>query len=266
MSALPVSSSAPNQEWITPEEQLRRLHSPLVGEVFANCVPKISEIIAGYVDGQNKALTNWYTALFRLKALPESLPALPENINDILAAECPIYRDSRKQDGSHYTVGDTHSLYFDPFSSLEALETSVGVYADEKPPLRVSNLFANWKLSTYLMMAGEIRRADGRKVSNGSGWILMTHETLGYKETERIVELSNKGFANYEVPSLKNAVAFMFLDNVATRERLFIYDSIVVQEIAAGYRLAVGPFEEDGLSLNRSKNSDDFAMAFVRRI
>lgn len=295
MTAIPILAQPVLQSqasWVTPQEQLDRLekcHSkPIAYEISREPIyrtemgdianPGIAKIISqcAVVDTLSPSLTNWHTALQRSNALPDKIPPLPWNIEQILNSKCPIFCEERKPNETHYKVEDTHSLYLDPFPTINALEASVNVYGQSyyphENPLRIQRFWAE-----------NCRRAHGN-VEFEPQWILISNNVLpdsrkkSYEEQAQMVaDLSKEAFVNYEVPSLKAAIAASFLHKVATGASLYtkgdsqsyIFDTYTrVQEtIGKQDHMAVGAFAPSGLDVNIDcmLSSFELGVAVVRK-
>ncbi len=254
-----IAVEGPREHWITPQEQLKRLTAPLLTESSKYMVSALANLVVEYLSSN---LTNWYTALKRLGPLPGRIPALPEDIHQILDSDCPIRSNERKPDGSRYKINDTHSLYLIPAGTLNELEARVSAYGRAhlaeyggENPLQFR----------YFWDAA--RREHGDVRFNEPQWILISNDILpesrstSYPEQVKMVETVNtRDFIRdevrspYEVPLLREAVAFAFLHKVATGESVLqagnernedIYTS--VQETTDNAPLAVGGFAPDGL-------------------
>jgi hypothetical protein len=233
-----------HREWITPEEQLNRLFNynaqfityPILTSAISSpglggtkAIPGIANIIAQYAqDALSPKFRNWYTALQLIGDLPDSIPALPRNMPQILNSNCPIRVGEKKPDGTPYQLGDTHLLYLIPPGTLNELEARVRAYGERALNDRGERLYPNENPLKFPYFVDSARKKYGDVRSNEYQWILIPNEVLpksrnkSYLEQAHMVsELSAKALANYEVPSLYAAAAAYFLHQVATKESLY---------------------------------------------
>lgn len=220
-----VSSSHPaqipdpldlNAHWITPEEQLMRLHL-LFATQISNIVPMIildvAKIIAQYeIDD---SLTNWYTALKCLKVPLTKIPPLRLDIRQFLNRQCPIY-------GSSYKIKDTHFFILVPkeYGDIDKFEREMlRPYGQQEYGESRDNPF---QLRHFWDKA---RTQHGRTPFPDTCWGLMTKEKLPgsiYKTWEDKVALieaiNKKAFTDYETPTLQQILVTITTDMVATQK------------------------------------------------
>jgi hypothetical protein len=269
--------STPVDQWITPQEQLRRLALSIakeqvytngLGELPVERTSTVTESLArsilrrSYLSSSGSeipslqdlaverliepsplpfVLTNWYIARKRLNILPEKIPPLPENITQILNSKCSIYGDQIKEDGTHPRVGETHFLQLicqEDGSLIQFIDVLRAYYLNEKERFWILNF-------------STITRREHGNVPFKSHWELITKDVIPgsqkktYNQQIAIVEaLAQKSFVNYEVPSLKSMSPALLLHTVATRDLLYKVGRTYsrVQEVAEGYHLVVvGP-------------------------
>ena len=244
----------PRDRWITPEEQLNRLRNDY--EVLSRPEAELKE---EFVIPQK--LTNWYRALDpdHLDALPPFAPPLPEDILQILDRTCPIYGGDKK-------IGDTHSLYLVPPGTLNQLDERVQHLGKKlfgsKNPLKLKDVWGE---------CGKVLEQHGDTPYNDPHWILMTNQELPGSRTrfygtqvEMVRDLRGRANIDYEVPRLRDAVNFIFLNKIATGKSLYqgrskennYQDTFIrVQDTArwswsGDWRLAVGDFTSRGLRID----------------
>jgi len=287
--------SQSKDSWITPQEQLEILASPLVSKQLheherdLESIPEIvieqiaasaikaslKPIIGGELQSGKKLfdmvveqhlaqprqlpsnLTNWYTALQRIDALPEKIPPLPLNIHEILGDKCPI-DPSRK-------IGETHSLYLIPPGSLNELEERVRAYGQE--------FFQGENPLKFRSFWGDARQEHAGVVADEPQWILITNDVLPgsrnqpYAKQEQIItDLNAKNGTDYQVPTLRETVLAMFLHKITTHVSLYpegneqngnLYTYTRVVEKIRDWHLVVGGFAPSGLSVNDHDDYDN---------
>jgi hypothetical protein len=281
--AIPAPSAAQPQprEWITPQAQLDRLlksnAQPIAYPVSqASICPDtynqgtklgIANIISQYaVEALSPKLTNWHTALQRMNALPDKVPALPWNMPQILDGKCPIRGDEKKPDGTHYKLSHTHLLYLIPPMSLNELEARVRTYGKQALNNQGKKLYPDQNPLQFRYFWDAARQEHGDIPSNEYQWILISNDVLpesrnrSYQEqAQKVAALSKKAFVNYEVPSLYAAAAACFLHKVATGESLYqagneqngnIHTCTRVKETTQNYRLVIGSPAPSGVSVH----------------
>lgn len=259
----PTSQLSDRQNWITPEEQLERLSASVLKAAFSktSIIFDIRKIVASYlVDQLDPSLTNWHTALRRLKALPKKHPPLPWNIHQILDSKCPVYGDQLKPDRTHYKIKDTHILYLIPgeFATLHHLEENIlKPYGAKTCPKGDTHPF---------QFASFVHKEHGDAPFLDTHWVLMTKDILpGSREktwkdqVAIITTLKKKAFTAYDPPTLQESYAAILLHKVATGQSLFVSDRYVytctrVQEMVfikdVRYHLSLGGFSYSGIMLN----------------
>jgi hypothetical protein len=269
----PAPSAAQPREWISPQGQLNRLFEynvqsiayPISTIISSEQLGRVKEIpeVAGIIfqytlEALSPNLTNWYTSLQRIGALPDKVPALPWNMPQILDSKCPIRSDERKPDGTHYKLSDTHSLYLILPGSPNELETRVRAYGSQALNDQGGRLYPNNNPLQFRFFGGESRREYGDVRSREYQWVLISNDVLPksrkksyQKQAQKVAELSKKAFVNYEVPSLYAVVAVHFLHRVATggifqgeanAQNGNLYTYTRVKETIHNYHLIVGSF------------------------
>ena len=260
-SAAIVKACSHTEEWITQEEQLKRLALPqaqayLSGKLKKQPdlvikkatdyavqfilrhlddnkdqkrVPSLQELaVERLIDPKplHPTLTNWYTALQYL-GYNEQVPALPHHMPMILNGKCPIQGQNLNPDGTAYKVSDTHVLYYIPPWSLNELEARIKAYGESALNDLGQKLYPHENPLQFRYFWDCARQQHGEVRSKGE-WVFISKGVLEgsrnqpyQKQVEMIQELSQKSFVNYEVPSLRAVVAAAFLHKVATRESLY---------------------------------------------
>ena len=295
MASISPPTLAPPQSresWITPQEQLEFLASPMVRQrldedetrELLESLPEgiIDRIPASVIRSSLKSIkgetghfptlfdmvieqlveprplpsnqTNWYTALERIGALPDKIPALPRNIHEILGSPCPIH----STDKTPLTVGQTHSLYLLPPGSLNELEQRVSSYGQKffqgENPLKFGYF---WRVA--LEEHANVQFSEPQ-------WVLISNDVLPgsrnqnvAKQAQMVETLSKKSLTNYQVPTLREAIGAVFLHKVATGESLYpegneqngTRDTFTrVKETTQNTRLIVGGFAPSGLRVH----------------
>lgn len=231
--------TAIGREWITPDEQLKRLYKPLLVEQVEFVLPAegLPEIVADYAYSDQSEpsevypenYTRWYTALKKIGMLPDRVPALPANIHDILKAPCPLpksWDEKRKPDGTPWTVGDSHSLYLLPAGDIVGdLQAHCALYGKEAKNDRGEKLYPQHNpLQLFYASREDIRQDD---VKTEAEWILMSNSLLEgskrqtWKRQAELIQKISTPFLTYQAPSLKQAFGFVILHKVATGESVF---------------------------------------------
>ncbi|HSX38644.1 MAG TPA: hypothetical protein VLE95_07435, partial [Chlamydiales bacterium] len=220
MSVLAID---PKAHWITPEEQLDRLHLPTARTVSALSPPisAVAKMIAQYTG--DDPVMHWYTAHSLLGMVSKEIPPLPKEINEIMDSKCPIYGDQTQADGSYLKVKDTHFLALVPkeFGTLNQLQRDIlkpyaeREYSDKENPLR-------------FRFTRAAHQAHADAAFPDTHWVLMTKDVLpesrnkSWEEQAALVrELSKESLANYQIPTLQQASVAITADMVATGERLY---------------------------------------------
>jgi len=275
MSSLASSSSSqPQAHWITPAEQLRRLHNPMVEEL-SRVTPLISDLanmVAEYVGG-GKSLTNWHTSLVCLNALPSKIPPLPTDIGEILESKCPIYSndEEEKSDDAPLKVKDTHFLALIPeeFVSLNHLGGKI------LEPYGKKKYVAGYNPLKFSYFDAKGQQTYGDVKFSPTHWVLMTRNLLprsqsksGVPLVQLVSDLSKKAFVNYEVPTLQETFAAITTHMVASGERLYgtkPNNFTYVQEKTDGFPLAIGGFCSVGVMIDSNYKSGNVGLAALRK-
>ena len=199
-----ISGLAPhpsNNLLITSEAEHLRL---IAQEVSAKSIPilHVAHLVAQYA--HNKSLTDWYTALSRLGTLPEQIPPLDLNINEIIDGICPIR-------GSFYLL---------PRGTLNELEALVSAYGKEHLAA-----FGGENPLQFIYFSDSARQDHAETQLDKDEWRWMSDDVLEgnrnrpYEELAQMVaKLGGKLGANFEIPSFRDAAWCLFLHQVATRE------------------------------------------------
>jgi hypothetical protein len=208
---------ASRETWITPEEQLKRL---LPIDEIATAVPALAldvvTIIAKYA-ASDANLINWHEFLIKLKVFPAKLPALSEKIIEIFKEICPIYGGQKKDDGSFYTVGDTHTLTLisRELGTLNRFEYGIlRPYAEAHFPKGENPFQCRYEMNISL--------EHGDRAFGPTRWELHTAvlpETFNQSYEQQVMSiesLSKKALVNYQIPSLHGSIAAFFHRKVAT--------------------------------------------------
>lgn len=207
MSVSSVRIQPSNTPWTLPEVQLRLLLScPYENELLKRLPAALTTIVCAYANENLGSNTyNWYNVLRKLNILPETIPPLPLNIHEILASTCPIFGAPRR-------LTDTHSLWLIPGGA-------------KTPDIDTLAKHCGERIETRLL---------GRKQAGvkDKEIVLRTSETVGFEapvwimisdllpksvdrsyciQEELITKLRKDSFANYEIPSLKYALAASLL-------------------------------------------------------
>jgi hypothetical protein len=265
--AAPVSSSSVQasnykQDWITPGAQLKRLWMPVAKEIASLNIlcPDIENMVAQ--SALDESVTNWYTALSRLRVRPDKIPPLPNHIGQTLDSNCPIYREQRKLDGTRYKVKDTHVLVLVPeeFGTVNQFERDV------LKPYGEANYPANENPLQFRYFLNEARREHADKPFAPTHWILITKDPLPgsrdkswNKQVDLVNALSQEALINYEIPTLQEAFAMITTHKVVTQESLYqagnaqngdVFTYTRVKETIASYHLVIGGSAPSGVRVD----------------
>ena len=168
-------------------------------------------------------LSDWYIARKKLGILPEEIPPLPQNIYQIVCGKCPIYDEKRKSDGTHYTVGDTHTLQLlcEEDGNLNQFEEKIMQYGEKNYPKGRNPLQIRFFVTPARKKYGDLPFAP-------THWELLTRDILpdsknkSYETQVGMIRILNKkACVNYGPPSLEDAPRTIFLHKVATGEGLY---------------------------------------------
>lgn len=223
MSFISATQPDPRAHWITPEQQLNKLLLKIANVVseISPLLLDLANIVAQYTE--DECITNWYKALKRLSALPEKIPPLPENIDQIMEDLCPIYGDQVQEDGTYLKVKDTHFLVLIPqeFKTLQHLQDNIlkpfekREYPQPNYPLQCSSVYG-YNLSWRKYAAVEFPETQ---------WVLMTKDVLPQsrnkswqQQVELVEALSQKALANYRIPTLQQSFTTIAMHRIATEE------------------------------------------------
>jgi hypothetical protein len=252
--------------WITPEEQLKRLHRPLADAISAfrsELVPDIANIVAQYASS-DRNLFVWYTSLKTFQILPERIPPLPETILLVLKRACPIH-------GEEFTVSSTHTLLLisEMTGTLNQWEKDVlepdgnTQHPKDEKPFQFRYFYDN------------ARRQYGDIPYPPARWVLITNAvlpgSLGLADDQAlkmVQSLNERTDLNYKVASLQEMVAAIFLNRVVG-ESLYHHDASDIlpiftrleetveytstQGVTENYRLIVGGLSSNGLCITIPK-------------
>ncbi len=223
--------------WIRPNElkdQLETAKVEFLGgsqRAYSRDDQKVIGYATTFFSRQLPQLTYWYTALEKLYLLPDLVPTLPENFHEIYFGNCPIkeMEGNVKVDGEPYKLYETHSLYLIPTMSLNDLEKRVSAYGrnvlgaknDAENPLRFRNFYHRDLYRGGLF--GSIK-------SDPWEWILIPNEVLEvsrgktFSQQLETLETLNQRVTvgpNYDLGTLKQVAAFLFLHKVATGKSFY---------------------------------------------
>jgi hypothetical protein len=137
-------------------------------------------IVACYDATLPPALTHWHTALKRLGLDQERVSPLPWHMPQILKSKCPLPKKEGKElkpDGTPWTVGDTHVLYWVPAGSVNELEARVSAYGREALNAAGGRLYPNENPLQCRFFWPRARREYGDVAHEGE-WILISKEVL----------------------------------------------------------------------------------------
>jgi hypothetical protein len=265
--------------WITPDEQLKRVFrtAEKVSSLYL-LPPVIAGIVAEYVN--EPILKNWHTFLKLLKIRVTEIPPLPEDIEQMVESDCPIYNDVLKEDGSTYKIKDTHilALVLKEYIDLDHLERNVLIpygdetYGEAQHPLRFS------------YFSTKDRQQYGKSPFSQSYWVLMTKNILPRSRNRvRSVQfalvdtLSKETRKQYEVPTLHQAFVAIMTHKVATGECLYdsgndknghLFTHTWVNNRAYFNYLVIGGFSQYGIHLNNMSDQvkEEIGIAAVLRL
>jgi hypothetical protein len=231
---------------ITSEEEHLRL---IAKQVSAKSILifDVAHLVAQYA--HKTSLTDWHTALSRLGMLPEQIPPLKLTHEQIHEGVCPQLR------GSFYLI---------PSGTLNALEAKVKAYGEthlaafgEKNPLQFRTF---WEPARLKWGDFQYPKYEWRWMSDD---ILEGSRARSFeKQAQMVAKLG----ANFEIPSLRDAAACLFLHKVATGESLLQCGNeqnespstyTHVQDTAEGLYLAIGGSAPSGVGVSYYYGYDD---------
>jgi len=168
-------------------------------------------------------LTNWYIALRSLKALPDLVPPLPNDICEILDGTCPIFGDRLKEDGTPYAVADTHILVpiTENLKNLNHFSQNIlKPFGDTKYPAYL-NPFRHPPFSDTYPEFGEIPFAPTHW---GLMCLCLLPESRGkpWDEQKNMVNALNR--EDYEIPTLQQSYVALAIHKIATGIDGYLYD------------------------------------------
>ena len=205
----------------------------------SSLISDVAHLVAQYA--HDKSLTNWHTALSRLDKLPEQIPPLLLNDQEIRDGICSI-------PGSFYLI---------PRGTLNEFEKMVSAYGQKNlAEFRGENPL---RFRFFLTVA----RPFDKTQSKEDEWRWMSDDILeGSRDEsyEKQAEMVAKFGANFEIPSLRDAAVCLLLHKVATGESLLkkknaknkglSTNTHVQEEITHGSHLAVGGSDPSGVCVN----------------
>jgi hypothetical protein len=204
--------------WTTSDEQLRILQSSPYEETLKQQFPEaLAEIISSYVQedlGPN--VDNWYKALRKIHALPQSIPPLPPNIREILEAACPIY-------GAPQRLKDTHTLWLIPGGKIKDID-ALAAQCGERT---LTEFLGPRHLEMPAGFISDLRTPESVEFEQPE-WVIISgilpeslRKTL-YEQRRMIEKLRDKSFVNYEMPRFKYALAANLLKIQVDKEGLWL--------------------------------------------
>jgi hypothetical protein len=258
---LAAQSEAPLLDTII-EKATQFILKPVTTEGPEKPVPSLTDIALRHLVGPDPLppiCTNWYTALKAIDALPDKIPVLPRDIHQILGSKCPIYSNKR--------ISETHSLYLIPPGTVNELEARVStygqqLYSNDENPLRFRHFF------------DATRQEHGNIQFHEYEWILISNDVLPgsrdqplQKQAQMVADLSAKSFTDYQVPTLREAVASIFLHKIATGKSLYQaankqngsrYTYTRIKETSHGRHLIVGGSAPSGVFVSGGYSYGDY--------
>ncbi len=246
-----ISGLAPhpsNNLLITSEEEHLELLAKEVEKAISAhlwVTLKNANLVAQYA--HDKSLTNWHTALSRLNMLPKQIPPLYLNSTQIQEGICSV-------SGSFYLV---------PSKTVNQFVESVEKYgARHLSEFEGSNPFR----FRYFWEAA--RQEHGDTQFKQYEWRWMSDDILADSRGQSNVQQAQivaKLGKNFEIPSLKDVVACLFLYKAATKQSLLrqgndkseVNTYTRVQETTQDCHLAVGGSLSCGVSVTRHHPNDE---------
>ncbi len=168
------------------------------------------------------------------------VPSLPEDIEAILASDCPHFPGKK--------VSDTHMLTLIP-ATVNGKPFTLNLLGElikgpKKGPATMYDYYSK-----------KIKDKFGDKAPEQSYWVLMTKNVLedsrskGHEDQLQMAGSKD----NYEAPTLLEAVTTILMEYVLLGNRLFSNEPWTLtccQEQIDGYKLVVGGFDSSGLSVS----------------
>lgn len=190
----PVSQPIPTDNWLAPAEERQRVYGLVATQVETVLLRDLALIVSEYL---NPVPGYWYHALEKINALPESIPPLPDNMRAVL--EGP--------QGTDYTV----MLIPEEFGNLEQLERRMIDWMDAKG-------INNYRFFQFRDFDPVIREAYGSRPFGQTHWVLMrkgilpgSRDQLASQQMRQIEQLKRETGVNYQLPSLTDLIAALFL-------------------------------------------------------
>ncbi len=252
MTVISVLAPHPsNNPLITSEVEHLKL---IAQEVSAKSIPifNIAYLVAQYA--HDKSLTNWHTALSRLGILPEQIPPLLLNSNQIRDGICPI----------------RGSFYLFPRGTLNNFEALVKAYGQKHLAS-----FGGANPLQFQYFWEPARRDHGNTQFEKDSWrwmsddILEGSRSLSYDKQARMVA---KLGADFKIPSLIEAAECLLLHRVATGESILQQGNeqngscsyARVQETTQGSPLVIDDYDPSGVSVFRSHGIEDIGVMVLQ--
>lgn len=262
----------PKASWITPEEQLKQLVSPLANRVdeISGLIPDCANIVAQYAI--DPKLTEWYTGLKRIGRLPKKLPPLPHHIHQILNSKCPgQICDKMKSDGTFYTVGEKCTLMLIPeeLENINQFEKVIRFYGKMQYPRNKNPL--QFRYFCHRLEYGNIPFGSTHWVLHTDDVLENSREKSYQKQADLVHSLAQETLVDWQIPNLQDTIATIFLKKIATRESLYPRDRdpngifhtyTRVREIMSrmsDLHLMVGCFDSTGLHADTPDSDCDYA-------
>ena len=273
LSSKVASQVLPQNDWIHPEEQLRRLNFPIANAVndASKLIPEIANIIAEYADESN--VTHWDTALKCLNMRPKKVPPLPWYIHYILNEKCPEEIAQRKADGTFCKIGEKCSLILVPeeLGTINRFEKVAKSYGEELYPKNENPLEIGY-------FWDRAREEFGDIPFEPTHWELQTDDVLEGSESMSLEEqtalvhsLAEKTFVNWQIPGLQGSLAASVFRGI-TMKRPYSKHPTILKETSEDCPMLLHScpipldtdFSGEGLSI-REYDDDPVGVKVVRK-
>ncbi len=273
MAAIANPVSGTNQvQLITPQDQLRQLNAPVIAEISPLLLPPLANLVSQY----SEETSHWYTALSLMqkafperRILPERISPLPDQMVHILHSKSAVNEDQQVKDDQMLP------LIPEELGNIRQMLRLFEEYGDKTYGRGEHPLKMRYFWPQALVEHGDTAPPPTHFALITKDVMPGTRNKTFNDQVDKVAALSKKAFAQYEVPTLRDMIAAIFLHYIATGEMLFpsgneqnnhVYICTRVLERTAGYHLMAGGFAPSGLSVDFSYFDDvNMGVAALRK-